>query len=123
MNKISFTLFKISFACLVAVGSGFVALIPHLLNYEKSAYTALYQVEEKIGKIDDHENYDCDLLEKYKADCNISIHQVTTSENMVDLANCLVKFLLAVSFLGIFIGVIVFFSQNKVERERFFSNK
>ena len=122
MNKISSTLFKIAFACLVALGSGFATLTPHFLNYEKSAYESLYKVEEKIGKINDYETYDCNALKKHKADCNIATFQVNTSRSMIYLVEELTKLLLVISLFSVLIGIGIFFYQDKSTREKFFSN-
>ncbi|MCR8923818.1 hypothetical protein NO559_13635 [Dasania sp. GY-MA-18] len=105
MDKLYPVLFKISAVCIAAIGTGMVALLPHLLTYEKDAYESLYKVEAKIGKIHNYEDYNCDIVGKHRADCHIAIHKVTTSESILNMLDTLRYFLQIMAGITFFLGL------------------
>lgn len=105
MNKIHSVLLKIAAACMVALGSGFVALTPHYLHYDKNAYEALYKLEEKIGAIKDVKNYDCNITGKHRADCKIAQHLIETNGSILELANVLKSALLTIALFSTLLSI------------------
>ena len=99
MNNASSILLKIAAACMIALGSGFITLVPPLLNYDDAAYESLYKVEAKIGKMHKIDSYNCDIVGENRAACNIAKHKIVTNEASLKLVNALKDLLLTSAIL------------------------
>lgn len=58
----------------------------NLLNYEKEAYKAKYDIEA-IYKSSDVSKIDCSLIQEHVAACQLAQHQYRTTESVTGLAN------------------------------------
>ena len=110
MHDIHKYLYALFAACFIGIGSGFVTLLPYILDYESNAIRAGAELEQATG-LDYEEGISCEDHPKIYADCYHATYLLNTNSAT---AKILQKILYLLSFVGVLSGVFgVYFHFQK----------
>lgn len=106
LHKYLYALFA---ACFIGIGSGFVTLLPYVLDYESNAIRAGAELEQATG-LDYEQGITCKDHPEIYADCYHTTYLLTTNTATVKI---LKNILYLLSLVGLFSGVfgLYFHSQ------------
>lgn len=80
----------------------------NLLEYEKDAYKAKFEIEA-IYKSSDVSKIDCGLVQEHVAACQLAQHQYRTTESVTDLANNISIYSFRAGYVFVLLAMLLYF--------------
>ncbi len=108
-------LYTFAAACIIAIGSGFLALTPTFMEYEREAYELKYQYEAATGNRIER-NSECVGEAEIKRGCLLAQHMLSTNSTLLDALKMLAYILLGLGGGAAAIGFGIHAGAARTER-------
>tara|TARA_R110002072_G_scaffold302655_1_gene487100 strand:+ start:878 stop:1231 length:354 start_codon:yes stop_codon:yes gene_type:complete len=102
MHDIHKYLYALFAACFIGIGSGFVTLLPYVLDYESKAIRAGAELEQATG-LDFEEGIECSDHPEVYADCYHAAYLLNSTKTTVEL---LLNIFYLLSSIGVLSGLL-----------------